>query len=105
LVLETFVGPCPEGMQCAHLNGDPSDNRLVNLAWVTPTENQWHRVVHGTALRGEQNGFAKLTEADVKEIRARWARGDRVTVMAKEYGVERTAIDDVVHRTTWRHVE
>lgn len=26
LVLETFVGPRPEGMECCHNNDDPSDN-------------------------------------------------------------------------------
>ncbi len=37
LVLETFVGPRPEGHVPEHLNGDPNDNRLVNLRW-TPAE-------------------------------------------------------------------
>jgi HNH endonuclease/NUMOD4 motif len=27
LVLEAFVGPCPPGQECRHLNGNPSDNR------------------------------------------------------------------------------
>lgn len=39
LVLESFVGPRPEGMQCLHANGDPGDNRLVNLRWGTKAEN------------------------------------------------------------------
>lgn len=36
LVLETFLGPSEAGQQPLHLNGDPSDNRLENLAWVIP---------------------------------------------------------------------
>lgn len=31
LVLEAFVGPCPEGMECCHYNDIPDDNRLENL--------------------------------------------------------------------------
>lgn len=47
-VLEAFVGPCPEGMETRHLNGNPSDNRLDNLCWGTPKENGEDRIRHGT---------------------------------------------------------
>lgn len=40
LVLAAFVGPCPEGMECRHLNGVHTDNRLENLAWGTQEENR-----------------------------------------------------------------
>ena len=40
LVLEAFVGPCPEGMECCHGLGGPADNRLENLRWGTRSENQ-----------------------------------------------------------------
>lgn len=33
LVLEAFVGECPEGMKTRHLDGDPANNRLSNLKW------------------------------------------------------------------------
>ena len=39
LVLETFCGPRPKGMVGMHLNGDPGDNRLSNLAWGTQQKN------------------------------------------------------------------
>lgn len=39
LVLLAFVGPCPEGMECRHLNGIKTDNRPENLAWGTFEEN------------------------------------------------------------------
>ena len=38
-VLLAWVGPCPEGCQCDHLNGINTDNRLCNLQWVTNAEN------------------------------------------------------------------
>lgn len=48
LVLETFIGPRPEGMVCRHLNGNPLDNRLENLRWGTPEENAQDSIAHGT---------------------------------------------------------
>lgn len=48
LMLEAFVGPCPDGMQTRHLNGNGLDNRLVNLRWGTPSENSHDKVRHGT---------------------------------------------------------
>lgn len=40
LVLETFVGPCPEGHDADHINGDREDNRLANLRWLDAVENR-----------------------------------------------------------------
>lgn len=48
LVLESFVGPCPDGMESCHNNGDSADARLVNLRWDTRSENNRDRVRHGT---------------------------------------------------------
>ena len=43
LVLEAFVGPRPPGFQCDHINHIRDDNRMVNLRWVTISENNKHR--------------------------------------------------------------
>lgn len=48
LVLETFVGPRPPGAETRHLNGNPSDNRVSNLAWGTAWENSNDKIAHGT---------------------------------------------------------
>lgn len=39
LVLETFIGPAPEGMEACHGNAKRHDNRLSNLRWGTKLEN------------------------------------------------------------------
>lgn len=50
LVLEAFDKPRPEGhYQVRHLNGNPHDNRLTNLAWGTPAENAQDKIGHGTS--------------------------------------------------------
>lgn len=50
VVLEAFVGPCPEGMETCHNNGNPADNHLENLRWDTHAANEadkrLHRIVH-----------------------------------------------------------
>jgi len=66
LVLTTFSGPCPEGMVCRHLNGDPVDNRWPeNLVWGTPAENIQDEIRHGQTMR---RNF-KLTDEQVAQIR------------------------------------
>lgn len=50
LVLQAFVGPCPEGMECCHNDGNPANNHLGNLRWDTPSANVLDQVRHGTHL-------------------------------------------------------
>jgi hypothetical protein len=47
LVLEAFVGSCPDGMQCCHYNDIGTDNRLENLRWDTPSANNIDAVRNG----------------------------------------------------------
>lgn len=49
LVLEAFAARRPAGMQCAHNDGDRSNNALSNLRWATPKENNADKRQHGTA--------------------------------------------------------
>src|SRR6185312_11707944 len=51
LVLEAFVGPCPPGMETRHLDGDPRNCALTNLAWGTSSENKQDQIRHGTHAR------------------------------------------------------
>jgi hypothetical protein len=52
IVLEAFHGPPPRtGLQCCHINGDPSDNRVENLRWGTARENVRDRVAHQAQIR------------------------------------------------------
>jgi hypothetical protein len=53
LVLTAFVGPCPPGMECRHINGNGEDDRLVNLAWGTHAENMADLVAHGHPNAGK----------------------------------------------------
>lgn len=48
VVARAFLGECPPGQETRHLNGDPKDNRLENLAYGTRSENVLDSVRHGT---------------------------------------------------------
>ena len=103
-VLMAFRGPRPDGYQGAHLDGNPKNNRLENLEWVTPAENQSHRLEHGTHNRGERHGMAKLTFRQVRWMRAR--RGQfTYDELAEFYDVSKATISRVMNRNGWRHVE
>ncbi len=105
LVLETFIGTCPKGMECCHNNGDPEDNRIQNLRWDTKSNNQMDRIGHGTDCRGSKNPIAKLTEEDVIKIRQMWVpRKCTMKTIAKLYKVSIYTIIDIVHENSWKHI-
>jgi hypothetical protein len=107
LVATAFLGPRPAGLEVRHLNGDPTDCRLANLAYGTPAENGQDRVRHGTVARfpGAAHGRAKLTEANVREIRRRHVAGESPGRLAAVFGVGRTTIRHIICRETWTHVQ
>lgn len=39
LMLDAFIGPCPEGKESCHFNDIPDDNRIENLRWDYPKMN------------------------------------------------------------------
>jgi hypothetical protein len=54
--------------------------------------------------RGEKHPKARLTADLVVEIRARYATGPNVSALAREYGISRGTIHDLVAGRTWTHV-
>lgn len=48
LVLAAFVGPCPDGMEGCHSDGDRSNNNVDNLRWDTRSGNVRDAIRHGT---------------------------------------------------------
>lgn len=103
LVLEAFCGYCPDGMECRHLDGNKTNNRLENLAWGTHQQNINDKTRHGTILKGEQVGNSKLTETEVRDILAT-PQSVSSHVLAKRFNVNARHIRRIRQRVRWAHV-
>lgn len=102
-VMLAFKGECTDGKEVAHLDGNQQNNKLENLMYATPVENNRHKVGHGTQPTGEKMWNAKLTEEQVIEIRSRSPQISYAK-LAKEYGVSLVTIAQVITRKTWKHI-
>ena len=104
LVLEAFVGPRPSGMITRHINGNPADNCIGNLAYGTFAENAADAKRHGTFQQGATHSSAKLTVDEVLDIRARCSEREAQKSIAGRYGVSQTTVSHIVLRKTWNHL-
>lgn len=108
LVATAFIGPCPDGLQCAHLDGIKTNNRADNLKWTTCLENQSHRLIHGTRFGEHAGGASKMSNEKVRQIRKEYfnhGKGkNNAKELAKRYDVNPNTIHDVGRMKTWKTV-
>jgi hypothetical protein len=119
---EWAYGSLAEGL-CALHNCPGGDNpSCVNPAHLYPgtvAENNADRSLKGRTARGDGNGArlhpervargerqhsAKLTPAQVREIRRR-AETEPKAALAREFGISPPAVGKLVSRRSWAHVE
>ena len=84
--------PNPEGKPFInHIDGDKANNRAENLEWCTQKENNRHAYATGLKfmMTGEKNPNAKLTDAQVAEIRA---SKETAAWLSAKYGVSQNHI-------------
>ena len=95
----------PGGMFVCHKCDTPACVNPDHLFLGTPTENNMDCLRKGRAknqrLPGERNTQAKLTEATVREIRARVGT---LKELAEIYGISASQIQKIRARTKWKHV-
>lgn len=101
LVALAFL-PNPENKrEVSHLNGNPADNRVSNLAWATRRENQLLMQKHGT-----QYVNCKLTADDVRYIRRAISlappRSNIRHRLAKQFKVGYNYITKIHNREIWK---
>ena len=107
---ETRYGDIPDGMHVCHACDNPSCVNPRHLWLGTPADNMRDMSSKGRAnggrIIGESSRFAKLTEADVREIRRLHDNGEFTNrAIAKMFGVTAANVGMIVKRKTWKHVD
>lgn len=107
-MLEITAGPKPSPEhECAHSCGQGHKGCVApnHLRWATRSENIRDRIEHGTSNRGERCAKAKITEAQVREIRELIKAGISQSEIAKLYCISQTNVSYIKNRVNWAWLE
>lgn len=103
-VCEATNGPPPtDKHHAAHRCGVRLCCNPRHIRWATPTENIREKRDHGTMTCGERHPDAKLTEADVLEMR-RLSATVSGAELGRMFGVTKQSALAVIKRKTWAHI-
>jgi hypothetical protein len=96
----------PDGAEVVnHIDFDKTNNSVDNLEWCTQKYNIHHSAKYFRLSHGENHPHSKLTENQVREIRAKHIPYKySAAKLAKEYGVAQISIKRILNRRFWRHV-
>jgi len=101
LVAAAFIGPRPDRADIMHRDGSRTNCRADNLKYGSRRENNLDKANHGTDNRGDRNHNSKLTEEQVRRIRA---GGFSDTEWAAQLGVSDATVFDARRGRTWAWV-
>jgi hypothetical protein len=108
MIAIAFLDPAGRKETVNHIDGNRLNNRASNLEWATQSENLAHAYSLGLrrAYRpaGEKHHCARLTEADVLEIRSLSAQGRLRREIARQFGVSKGYITNITRRYSWAHI-
>lgn len=107
LILDGRPRPPAPMNHCLHTCDVAACVNPDHLYWGSASDNQRDRAArqNESFLRGSANGFAKLTEEQVVEIRRLYATGlYGQRTLAKMFGVTKYPIQRIVRGNGWLHV-
>lgn len=99
---ETLVGPIPPGQLVRHSCDTPLCVRPDHLIPGTQKQNMQDAIDRKRTATGEHVNNAKLTVAQVRQIRSAHANGTPQKTLARQYHVYKGTISEIVHRRTWK---
>lgn len=103
IVALAFLDPPKDDQrEVRHIDGNRLNSRSDNLAWGTAKDNAIDRELHGRTARGIRNGFAKLTEVEVSQIKSLLQSGLSQREVAKLSGVSQKTVWAIKHNKRWR---
>ena len=92
LVAFAFLGPPPTDLawQVNHLDGNPSNNRLENLEYVTPSQN----ILHSSAKLSGRRGKPQYSKPVMWRVAGsqRWTTSPSLKDAAKQLGMHRQTV-------------
>lgn len=101
---ELEYGEIPDGLFVCHQCDNRACVRPDHLFLGTPADNVEDAIQKDRWARGERSGRAKLTTAQVQEIRALREEGVKLQEIADRFGISDSAVQFIVARKNWRHV-
>lgn len=106
LVYLAFHGAISDGLLVRHLDGNPVNNTPDNLALGTTRDNKRDSIEHGTHVKGSDLWSAKLTETEVREMRALYSTGGiSQKAIGRRYGIGQAQVSSIVRRESWAHID
>jgi hypothetical protein len=103
LALVFLKPPKPGQREVRHLDGNPRNNSLDNLAWGTRAENAADMARHGT-VKGSKNANARLTESQALEISGLIDMKVRIYEIASRFKVCIGTVKAIREGRLWSHV-
>lgn len=104
LSYEIHNGPVPDGLNILHKCDNPACCNPHHLFAGTDLDNMRDKAQKLRAPRGSENKKSKLDEVKVHRIRELASSGTAPLEIAKEFGVSRRNIYEILNGRTWRHV-
>lgn len=103
LVAIMFITNPKNKPEINHKDGVKINNEVSNLEWVTSSENMQHKsIILGKHTNGIKNGAAKLTEAEIIQIRN---SNLLQRELAEIFDVSRPQISRIKNKKSWKHLK